>query len=285
MSILEEFDRVIRARLSGTPSTDLRDLLGTQHYLGTLGKIGNIGTIGVVKHMGTLNRTGTVGLLNRAGTVGRLNVVGTLGKISKVGSINRIGTVGRLNQAGTVGRTNYIGRLGTIEYIGTIQRLNLTARIGTLGRVDRIGTCHTGTVPVTFAGQSIMAGADVQARYYSASLGRGTTPRLGCGSSWTGSWVDVDKYRNKTLMVKLAGTAAVGKGSVAIIGGMAGTGINDGTFTYYPWTSIGKGSAYTLSFTESMMYVRTKIRQHGGPGGSWQKESGGTVQVRWGRQV
>lgn len=299
MSSLDELDKVARERLIGSPPHDFQ-------HLGTLEKLNYVGTVGRVSRMGTIAQIGTVLLTIHVGTVHKIDRLGTLDEMTRAGTLNRIaggrvGTLGRLGTVHYVERIGSISNLGSISRIGTVNRIG-GGRIGTLGRlgsvhyiqrigtishvgsVGRIGTAHTGTVPVNVAAQDIMLGVDAQARYYSPISMRGTSPRLGCGSLWTGSWYAIDRYRVKSLMFHPAGSAP-GQGSLAMIGGMSGTGENEGTFTYYPWTSIPKGSAGIYSFEEALMYIRPKFRQHGGPAGSWQPESGGTLQVHLGRQA
>lgn len=272
MASMDELDAVIQARLSGTPQASLRTLAGTLYrrqaggtinYVGTIGNMGQIGTVLLTVHVGTLHK------VDRVGTLDEVTTIGTLNRVSggRIGSIGRIGTVQYAPRVGS------IGHLGSQSYVGSVNRIG-GGRIGSIGRI--------GTVNRLEGAGTLMT--DQRGRRYDAAGARGTTPRLGCGSTWAGSWQHVGSYMTKTFMAKLDGTAAAGKGSIIIIGGMHGTGENDGTFTYYKG-GIGKGSADTASFTEAMRYAKPKIRQHGGPAGSWQTESGGTVQARWGFQV
>lgn len=266
MARMDEIDRIIRERLMGTPSANLQALLGTQSYRGTVGKVNRLGSIGNVGSVGRLEYLAYLGSVNRVAAVGSLNVV------TRVTGLGTLATISRVTGLGTLATVNKVTGLGSLS---TVVKVTQVGSIGNLSRIDAAGSLRISRLEDAGTLQIRQMG-----RRYISGEGRGTTPRLGPGSIWTGSWQHIGSFQTKTLMVKMSGTAATGKGSVWVIGGMHGTGENDGTFSYYN-NSIGKGSADTFSFTESMRYARARVRQHGGAGG----EPGGTVQVRWGFQV
>jgi len=286
-------------------------------HVGTVHKVDRIGTLDEMTWAGTLNRIagGRVGTLGRLGTVHYVERVGTishLGSIDYIGTVNRLagGRVGTLGRLGTIHYVQRIGTiqhlgtqkwLGTVRYLGTVNRIG-GGRIGTLGRlgtvhyvqrigtiahlgsIGRIGTAHTGTVPSNVAAQDIMLGVDLQARYQAQVDFRGSI-RQGCGSIWKGSWQVVDRYKTKMLLFQVGNRGTSGGGSIAVIAGMIGTTPYSGTFTLHAHRRIGKGSLGTFSIAEPVQYIRPWVRQHGGPGGSWQPESGGSVSVFLGRHV
>ena len=295
-----------RIRNLGTIAT-IGTVLLTVH-IGTVHKVDRLGTLDEMTRAGTLNRLagGRIGTLGRLGTVHYVERVGTiahLGSIDYIGTVNRLagGRVGTLARLGSVHYTERIGtiqRLGTVKYLGTVRYLQAGSlgrveRLGTVGRVNyiskvgtisRVGTAHTGTVPINVAAQDIMTGVDLQARYLSTVDFRGTA-RLGCGSIWKGSWQAVDRYKTKMLLFQIGNRGTSGGGSIAVVAGMVGTTPYSGTFTLHARRRIGKGSLGSFSITEPVQYVRPWIRQHGGPGGSWQPESGGSVSTFLGRHV
>ncbi|MBA7657279.1 hypothetical protein ES703_65214 [subsurface metagenome] len=83
-------------------------------------------------------------------------------------------------------------------------------------------------------------------------------------------------------MFNIGNPGTSGGGSIALVVGFTGTGIAGGTGTYYGPVRVGKGTFTTMSFTEAARYLRPYIKQHGGAGGSWVMESGGTVNVHLG---
>mgnify|MGYP001605045082 FL=1 len=93
-------------------------------------------------------------------------------------------------------------------------------RLGTIGRV--------GTTQVNIAAQDIMVGVDVQARYLSPVTMRDQVP-LGPGTPWLGSWQHVGSF----AVFRFGVVSRGGGGSLAIIGGAAGTGAGGGVGTVY----------------------------------------------------
>lgn len=93
---------------------------------------------------------------------------------------------------------------------------------------------------------------------------------LGPGSSWSGSWMAVSNFRIKTIGVQqldVRSAPGSGAGSLFLITGFRGTGI-DGMTGTYNLSRSPLGSFSTFSFTEAVAYMRTEFVQSGYARGS-----------------
>ena len=250
---LDELDRVARERLIGSPPHSFQ-LLGTIERIRYLEKIGTMGVLG------------TVLLTVHIGTLGKVNRLGTLDEMTRAGTLNRIagGRVGTLGRLGTVHYVERAGSLGRVEHLGTVGRVSYVSKIGT---VSRIGTAHTGTVPILTKGRD----------FDPVSIASGS--RIGQGVAWLGAWVHIGSFLTKTYSFCLWGRGSPGVrvGSFAVIAGPVGTTVNR-TGTYYGPIPLGKGTLNTISFTEAMRWTRPYVRRSGTYGG-------GTVTISLGRQA
>ena len=246
-----------------------------------------VGRIGTLARMGTIATVGTILLTVRVGTVGKVNRIGTMDEVTYIGTLNRVsgGRIGTLGRLGTLHYSERVGtvqRLGTLSYVGTIGRVVYQPRLGTIAhagtmgylgtvsKISRIGTAHTGTVPV-----------EIARRQFIGTVTRDRV-RLGPGSTWTGSWFHIGSYRTKTVKFNIGNPGTSGGGSIAIVMGLAGTRQADITGTYYGPARVGKGSVTVITWTEAMRYVRPWVRQHAALGSYW---GGGTVSFGIGLHV
>ena len=268
--------------------------IGTQEYLGRVGTIasvlggrlgtvanltggdigtvktilgGDIGSVGYVKIVGTLTRVGTVHYTERIGTQEYLGRVGTIAGVlgGDIGSVNYVRQIGTVNRVGTV---SYVERLGTQAYLGRVGTIasQLGGNIGTILNLagGNIGTLKT------------VQGGNIGTLAYSGTLGaRNFTTvkirdrqRMGPGSVWVGSWNDISKYLTKSFTIRGFGSQAAAAGSFSIIVGLAGTGVDGGTGTYYGPIAIAHGSFVTKSFTEAIGFARPYFQHSGTYAGS-----------------
>jgi len=240
---LDDLDKVARERIIGSPPHDLQ-------HLGTLEKLNYVGTIGKVSKLGTIAYLGTVLLTIHVGTVHKIDRLGTLDEMTRAGTLNRI--------AG--GRVGTLGRLGTVHYVervGTIQRLGTAKYLGTVGKVNYIPRLGT-----------------VSARLFSgigAGFGPGT--HVARGSWYLGSWIDVSRFRTKTLVIHPSSLS----GTIHIMTSVLGNATEYGT--YYS-ARVGKGSYTIKSFTEVPKEVRAIFEASGSS-----VTGKGTLRSQWGLQV
>ncbi len=144
-----------------------------------------------------------------------------------------IGSVSHINRLERMGSIDTIGRIGTLNKIGSIDYI---ARIGSLSYQAALGTVNG----LAFSPKRLLGTNSVH---------------TATGSTYTGSWEDIAKYRTKTYQV----FSSMG-GSLHIVTGAVGTGPSTGfTGTAYK-LRIGAGSAASASFTESFSFARANIR-------------------------
>ena len=272
---LDDLDRVARERIIGSPPHSLQ-------HLGTMERLRYINRIGTIQHMGTLAVLGTVLMSIHVGTIHRLHYIGTLkhqqylgtnrglgtaltpsgtlSAIERVKYIRRAGSIGHIEKLGSLSKVGTIDRLEYISKMGTISRVGTVARLGSVHYLERIGTLsNLGTL---------------MARYFSdngAGFGLGT--HVARGSRYTGSWMDISRFRNKTLVIYPSSLS----GTIHIMTSILGNAIEHGT--YYTGR-IEKGTYTTKSFTEAFKEARAEFEASGSS-----VTGKGTLKAYWGLQV
>ena len=204
--------------------------LGTERYLGTVGRVNRLGTVaqvGYVPRVGTIGRLGTLAAL---GYVPRVGTIGRLGTVAQVSYAPRVGTVGRL---GTVAQVTYIPRMGSQGYQ---TRLGTLARAGTVSYVGTVGRIVAGSITIA---QRNWAGSVIWDRRHTAR-----------GSTYVGSWQYIAQRAVKTYQVRSSSS-----GTLFIITGATGTGVANVTGTYSS-QRLGQGTLNSFSFTEVPAYTR-----------------------------
>ncbi len=202
--------------------------------------------------------------------------IGTIAKLQ--GTVKVIVVAGSVEVSITTGTLNYLRRQGTLGYAGRLGTLQYQPRLGTLTTVDRIGTLtyakRLGTVGYAGRLGTISHVGTLGARDFSGiGAGWGVGTHVARGSWYTGSWVDVARFRNKTLAIHPLSLS----GTVHIMASILGQATERGS--YYT-SRIGKGTYTTKSFTESLKEVRAEFEASGSS-----VTGKGTLLAEWGLQV
>lgn len=159
---------------------------------------------------------------------------------------------------------------GLRDFQRAVQSVTGSIQVGTVRRINSVGTVRN-----IVAGQLVMTGIDIQARYRPGTVMRDRRP-LGQGSTWLGSWQDISNYRRKTYTFQSLGTP----GSFAAIVGLVGSGVSGATGTVH-LRRIGRGSYGTYEFEGAFRYTRPWFRRGGGTFVAGR----GTVTVAFARQA
>ncbi len=187
-------------------------------------KIGTIGNIGTLRYV---SRVGSMGYMARVGSLGYLGRAGSIGSVGRVSYVPRVGSIGRIGSIGSIGRVGYVPRVGSLGRVES----------GSLGRIAYVG--RTGTI-------------GAHAWYKGGSVGASQWDRIhtGKGSTYVGSWVNIERFRTKTFAVR-----STVSGTLSLVTGIVGSGPTGITGTYAQMR-LGVGSYVALSFTEAMRFVK-----------------------------
>lgn len=227
-------------RLQGTVPVSLKT--GSVEIMGTIGRLVYADRLGSVQNVGSLRyiQAGSIGRVERAGTLGRLVYANRLGSVQNLGSLRYVqaGTLGKVTRVGTQAWLNYANRLGTVQKLGSLRYI----QAGTLGKVTRVGSLtrvnELGTLSARRTEGTVWSN-----RVHTA-----------VGSTVVGAWIDVMKWRNKSL----AFWNTLG-GSLHVVTGFRGSGVNGATGTYYS-QRLGAGTYTVLSLSETIFFIRPVTR-------------------------